>query len=163
MLINKLLDTLNIICINEHPRPIATIMSTLFDNFSSSDLTKRLYCFILSQCFFSKESKCQGIYITELFKNLTKRTITSEHFRVLAVLVSRFGIENTEDQAEESEETTNKLKEVLFENVLNNSNELTVEGCAKLLANFNLEGTSYETFEKIWEERLFNPSTFNQK
>ena len=51
----------------------------------------------MCQCFYAtEESKYQGVYIRELFKNLTKETITSEHFRVLAVLVSKFGLGNTE-------------------------------------------------------------------
>lgn len=49
----------------------------------------------MCQCFYaSDELQFQGIYIRELFKNLTKETITSEHFRVLAVLVSKFGLGN---------------------------------------------------------------------
>ena len=38
-----------------------------------------------------------------------------------------------------------------------------MEGCAKLLCNFNLEGLSYNFFEEIWEERLFNPDTICKK
>lgn len=55
------------------------------------------------------------------------------------------------------------MKKILFENVSNNNNELTVEGCAKLLCNFNLEGLSLDFFKSIWEERLFNPDTICQK
>lgn len=96
-LINKFIDTLNILSMNEDPRPFISVINILFDNFASLDLTRRLYCLILSQCFFTKDSKNQGMYIRELFKNLTKRTITSQLFRVLAVLVSRFGIYNAAD------------------------------------------------------------------
>lgn len=55
------------------------------------------------------------------------------------------------------------MKKILFENVSSNNNELTVEGCAKLLCNFNLEGLSFDFFKSIWEERLFNPDTICQK
>ena len=34
-----------------------------------------------------------------MFKNLTKSTITFEHFRVLAVLVSKFGISGSGDDS----------------------------------------------------------------
>lgn len=39
---------------------------------------------------------------------------------------------------EEAEESNDKFKEVLLGHVLGNNNELTIEGCAKLLTNFNL-------------------------
>lgn len=55
------------------------------------------------------------------------------------------------------------MKVILFENVRTNNNELTVEGCAKLLCNFSLEGLSFEFFKSIWEERLFNPNTICKK
>jgi hypothetical protein len=77
MVINKIIDSLNILLINEDPQPIVNIIPTLLDKIPSSDLIKNFYYFVLSQCFFSKETKHQGIYIHELFKNLTKGTITS--------------------------------------------------------------------------------------
>lgn len=87
------------------------------------------------------EEHYQSLYIRELFKNLTKSSITSVHFRVLALLVSRFGIFGFRDDrlmGEEAEESNDKFKEVLLGHVLDNNNELTIEGCAKLLTNFNL-------------------------
>ena len=69
--------------------------------------------------------------------------------------MSKFGIQNSGDEGE----STQMLTSVLFDNVLNNKNELTIEGCAKLLTNFYLKGTPYEVFERIWNERLFNPET----
>jgi hypothetical protein len=53
MLINKLFDSLNILCINEDPHQIANIIPTLLDKIPSTDLIKNFYYFVLSQCFFS--------------------------------------------------------------------------------------------------------------
>lgn len=38
-----------------------------------------------------------------------------------------------------------------------------MEGCAKLLCNFNLEGLPFDFFKSIWEQRLFNPDTICNK
>lgn len=92
MLLNKLIDALNILNINENPDKTVDLVSTLLEKIPSTELIRRFYCFVLSQCFFAKEEQYQGAYIRELFKNLTKKSITSEHFRVLAVLVSKYGI-----------------------------------------------------------------------
>lgn len=100
-----------------------------------------------------------------MFRNLTKSNITFEHFRVLAVLVSKFGISGSGDNSEESleDEESEKMREILLDNILNNTNELTIEGCGKLLCNFQLNNVPLEAFLKIWSDRLFNPSTICKK
>ena len=64
-----------------------------------------------------------------MFKHITLTNITSEYFRILAVLVSKFGME---------EEHVTEMPEILLKNILHEKNELTIEGCAKLLSNFHL-------------------------
>lgn len=64
-----------------------------------------------------------------MFKHITQTNIISEYFRILAVLVSKFGME---------EESVCEMPEILLKNILNEKNELTIEGCAKLLSNFHL-------------------------
>ena len=57
-------------------------------------MVTKIYNLILCLCFYS-ETKYQGIFIKEMLRNLTRQNITFEHFRVLAVLVSKFGISGT--------------------------------------------------------------------
>ena len=110
-------------------------------------MISRIYCLILCLCFYPKsEAKYQRFYIQELFTNLTKKNITTELFRILAVLVSKFGLENSLENKENEGEEEMKMKEILIENILTNESELTVEGCSQLLCNFQLEGVSFETF-----------------
>lgn len=52
MLINKIIDSINIIYMNENPQELTNLISTLLDTIPSQDLIRRLYCLILSQCFF---------------------------------------------------------------------------------------------------------------
>ena len=63
-----------------------------------SRIVCKIYTLILCLSFYS-DHKFQGLYIKEMFKNLTKSTITFEHFRVLAVLVSKFGISGSGDDS----------------------------------------------------------------
>lgn len=52
-----------------------------------------------------------------MFKHITLTNITSEYFRILAVLVSKFGME---------EEHVTEMPEILLKNILNEKNELTI-------------------------------------
>lgn len=63
MLINKLIDSVNILFMNEDPHKIIHNISNLLDSIPSTDLIRRLYCLILSQCFYITEGKYQGVYI----------------------------------------------------------------------------------------------------
>jgi hypothetical protein len=62
-----------------------------------------------------------------------------------------------------------KLQEVLkyskeMENILNEKNELTIEGCAKLLSNFHLGAEVAEReVELLWENCLFGRETSCKK
>ena len=55
------------------------------------------------------------------------------------------------------------MRSILLDNILKNTNELTVEGCAKLLCNFNLSDIPIEAFYDIWSDRLLNPTTTCRK
>jgi hypothetical protein len=155
---------LNILFINENPEHLTKKLSELLEKLPKVNMVIKIYTLILCQCFYS-EIKYQGVYIKEMFRNLTKSNITFEHFRVLAVLVSKFGISGSGDNSEESleDEESEKMREILLDNILNNTNELTIEGCGKLLCNFQLNNVPLEAFLKIWSDRLFNPSTICQK
>lgn len=52
-----------------------------------------------------------------MFKHITQTNITSEYFRILAVLVSKFGMD---------EERVCEMPEILLNNILNEKNELTI-------------------------------------
>ena len=52
------------------------------------------------------------------------------------------------------------MQNILIQNILNQNNELTVEGCARLLCNFKLNDVTFEKFEAIWKKCLFGPSEF---
>ncbi len=58
-MIKKLIDTLNTLSMNEDPAELIAIMPSLFENLTTLDLVKSLYCLILSQCFYAKETKFQ--------------------------------------------------------------------------------------------------------
>ena len=55
------------------------------------------------------------------------------------------------------------MKSVLLENILQNTNEVTVQGCAKILCNFSLNGFPIESFHDIWSKKLFGPTTACRK
>ena len=57
------------------------------------------------------------MFITEMFKHITLTNITSDYFGVLAILVSKFGME---------EERLVELPEILIKNILHEKNELTI-------------------------------------
>ena len=64
-----------------------------FINFSKNQkLLKKFYELIVCVAFYSEENKDQKIIINEMFKHLTMKNIVSEHFSILAVLVSKYGI-----------------------------------------------------------------------
>jgi hypothetical protein len=121
---------LSIVCLlqtNEEPSKLISQFGTFLQKAPSSKALRQLYCLVLSLCFYSESG--QNLYISEMFQHITLANITSEYFRILAVLVARFGME---------EEKVSAMPEVLLRNILNERNELTIEGCAKLLSNFHL-------------------------
>lgn len=147
---------LAIICllqVNEDPSELISQFATFFQKAPSSKILRQLYCLILSLCFYS--SAQQNLYISEMFRHITLANITSEYFRILAVLVARFGME---------EERVSAMPEVLLRNILNEKNELTIEGCAKLLSNFHLGAEVAEReVELLWENCLFGRETSCKK
>ena len=84
---------------------------------------------IMCVAFYSDQG--QKTIITEMFKHLTISNIISEHFAILAVLVSKYGI---------SEVNQKDIVNVLSSNIFSSKNELTIEGCARLMLNFDLSG-----------------------
>jgi len=77
--------------VDEDPSFLVKQFDILFSRPPSNKLLKVLYCLILNQCFYSSSN--QNIYISEMFKHITKTNITSDYFRILAVLVAKFGME----------------------------------------------------------------------
>lgn len=48
------------------------------------------------------------------------------------------------------------MPEILLNNILNEKNELTIEGCAKLLSNFHLSNeVAKKEIEVLWDNCLF--------
>lgn len=123
----KVLSIVCLLQVGEHPGELISQFATFFQRPPSSKILRQLYCLILALCFYS--DSYQNLFISELFQHITLSNITSEYFRILAVLVARFGLE---------EERVSAMPEVLLRNILNERNELTIEGCAKLLSNFHL-------------------------
>lgn len=101
MLIDKIFFILNIFYINEDPEKLSRKLSELLEKLPLSRMVCKIYTLILCLCFYS-ENKYQGLYIKEMFRNLTKSNITFEHFRVLAVLVSKFGISGSGEDSSAS-------------------------------------------------------------
>lgn len=52
-----------------------------------------------------------------MFNNLTMENIVSEHFGILAVLVSKYGISEVQEDS---------MSDVLMKNILKSDNELTI-------------------------------------
>ena len=113
--------------IDEDPTYFVEQFETYFSKVPSNKLLRCLYSLILNLCFYSSDN--QSIYISEMFKHITQTNITSDYFRILAVLVAKFGMD---------EEKVCEMPEILLNNILKEKNELTIEGCAKLLSNFHL-------------------------
>jgi hypothetical protein len=127
LIFQKVLCIVCLLQTNEEPSQLISQLGTFLQRAPSSKALRQLYCLVLSLCFYSESG--QNLYISEMFQHITLANITSEYFRILAVLVARFGME---------EERVSAMPEVLLRNILNERNELTIEGCAKLLSNFHL-------------------------
>jgi hypothetical protein len=148
--------TLSIICllqVDQPPQALISEFSVLFKRPPSNKLLRQFYCLVLNLCFYS--SQYQNLYINELFKHITLTNIISEYFRILAVLVWKFGME---------EESVCEMPEILLKNILYEKNELTIEGCAKLLSNFHLgKEVAEKEIEILWDNCLFGQSTSCKK
>jgi hypothetical protein len=149
----KVLSIVCLLQVSEDPSELISQFATFFQQPPSNKILRQLYCLILSLCFYSNAH--QNLYISEMFHHITLANITSEYFRILAVLVAKFGME---------EERVSAMPEVLLKNILNERNELTIEGCAKLLSNFHL-GTEVaeREVELLWENCLFGRETSCKK
>ena len=88
---NKVVSIICFLQVDEDPSFLVKQFDILFSRPPSNKLLKVLYCLILNQCFYSSSN--QNIYISEMFKHITKTNITSDYFRILAVLVAKFGME----------------------------------------------------------------------
>lgn len=107
----KVLAIVCLLQVNEDPSELISQFSTFFKQPPSNKILRQLYCLILALCFYS--SSHQNLYISDMFQHITLANITSEYFRILAVLVSRFGME---------EERVSAMPEVLLRNILNEKN-----------------------------------------
>lgn len=76
---------------DEDPTYLVDQFEVFFSKPPSNKLLRVFYCLILTQCFYSTCG--QSIYISDMFKHITKTNITSDYFRILAVLVAKFGME----------------------------------------------------------------------
>jgi len=72
---------------------------------------RKIYLLIMCVCFNSNEG--QKIVINEMFNNLTMKNIISEHFGVLAVLVSKYGISEVQEDS---------MSDILMMNILKSDN-----------------------------------------
>jgi hypothetical protein len=66
-------------------------MGVFINSSKNQRLLKKFYELIICIAFYSEE-KDQKVIINEMFKHLTMKNIVSEHFSILAVLVSKYGI-----------------------------------------------------------------------
>ena len=85
---------ISIICflqIDEDPSFLVEQFETFFSKPPSNKLLRSFYTLIINICFYS--TQYQSVYISEMFHHITKTNITSDYFRILAVLVSKFGME----------------------------------------------------------------------
>jgi hypothetical protein len=65
----------------------------LFINYAKNQkFLKKFYELILCVAFYTEEGKGQKTIINEMFKHLTMKNIISEHFSILAALVSKYGV-----------------------------------------------------------------------
>lgn len=57
-----------------------------------------------------------------------------------------------------------EMPEILLKNILHEKNELTIEGCAKLLSNFHLsKEVAEKEVELLWDTCLFGRETSCKK
>ena len=88
---NKIVSIVCFLQVDEDPTFLVNQFEAFFSKPPSNKLLRVFYCLILNQCFYSSSN--QSIYISEMFKHITKTNITSDYFRILAVLVAKFGME----------------------------------------------------------------------
>ena len=150
--------TMSIICllqVDREPTHLIAQFHLFFMRPPSNKILRHFYCLILCQCFYSQRDHGQNMYISELFRHIKGTSITSDYFRILAVLVARFGME---------QEKVSEMPRILLDNILHEKNELTIEGCAKLLSNFSLTGNVAEReVELLWDNCLFGRETSCKK
>ena len=88
---NKIISIICFLQIDEDPGFLVQQFETFFSHPPSNKLLRTFYCLIINICFYSLQH--QSIYISEMFQHITKTNITSDYFRILAVLVAKFGME----------------------------------------------------------------------
>ena len=112
---NKIISIICFLQIDEDPTFLVQQFETFFSKPPSNKILRAFYSLIINICFYSLEN--QNMYISEMFHHITKTNITSDYFRILAVLVAKFGIE---------EEKVCEMPEILLNNILKEKNELTI-------------------------------------
>jgi len=108
----KLMVMLSCLLVNEGQNELLPLYRLFFDEKESSKELNQFYTLILCICFYSRSDQ-QHLHIHELFKYIKSKHITSEHFRVLALLVSKFGFK---------EENLSEIPQVLLKNILEEEN-----------------------------------------
>ncbi len=86
----KLMLIIPLLQINQDFKGFIERMETFINNSKDQKFLKKFYELILCLAFYSNSG--QKIVINEMFNHLTKKNIISEHFSVLAVLVSKYGV-----------------------------------------------------------------------
>lgn len=88
---NKIISIVCFLQVDEDPSFLIEQFQIFFSKPPSNRLLRSFYCLIVNICFYSIDN--QSIYISEMFRHITKTNITSDYFRILAVLVAKFGLE----------------------------------------------------------------------
>ena len=86
----KLMTILSCLMVNEEQKNLLQLYPLFFDQRESPKDLNQFYIMILCLCYYSKPDQ-QHLHIHELFIYIKSKHITSEHFRVLALLVAKFG------------------------------------------------------------------------
>lgn len=63
-LLKMLIDSTNILFLNQDPRKLVSKITLLLDKTLNKDLIRYFYCLILSLCFYANENKNQRLFIS---------------------------------------------------------------------------------------------------
>jgi len=88
----KLMMMVPILQINEDFESFTSRMDEFINHSKNQKFLKKFYELVVCLAFYSDEGKGQKTIIREMFKHLTKPNIISEHFSILAILVSKYGV-----------------------------------------------------------------------
>lgn len=67
-------------------------MNDFINHSKNQKFLQKFYELVMCLAFYSEEGNGQKTIVKEMFKHLTKTNIISDHFSVLAILVSKYGV-----------------------------------------------------------------------